>query len=79
MQALSQAGLYYTKNEFEKERYREIRDIACEILESNSYIEIDKIHEYFTNEVGYKTPKLDSRSVCFKDNKLLLAQESNGQ
>lgn len=79
LQAIAQAGLYYTKNEFERERYREIRKIACEILAEHSQIEIDEVSEYFTPETGYQTPKLDSRSVCFKDGKLLMVQESSGQ
>ena len=79
LQALSQAGLYYTDNEFERERYREIRDIACEILAEHSSVEIDEIHKYFTCDTGYKTPKMDSRAVCFKEDKLLLAQESDGK
>lgn len=78
LQSLAQAGLYYTNNEFERERYREIRRIACEILAEHSSIEIDEVTQYFTSETGYQTPKLDSRSVVFKDGKLLMAQESNG-
>lgn len=78
LQGLSQAGLYYTDNEFERERYREIRNIANEILQTHSTIEIDQIDQYFNDDTGYKTPKLDSRSVVFKDDKILMAQESNG-
>lgn len=79
LQSIAQAGLYYTKNEFELERYKQIRDIAYQILESHSDIEIKKINDYFKPEIGYKTPKLDSRSVCFKNDKLLLAQEKSGE
>lgn len=78
LQGLAQAGLYYTNNEFERERYREIQDIACQILSEHSTVEIDQINQYFTCYKGYKTPKLDSRAVCIKDNQILLAQESNG-
>ena len=78
LQSLAQAGLYYTNNEFERERYREIREIACEILNCHSSIDIDEIHTYFTAETGYQTPKMDSRSVCFRDGKILLVQEKNG-
>lgn len=79
LQALAQAGLYYTDSEFERERYREIRDIACEILQENSNKDIDNIKEFFCTEMGYQTPKLDTRAVCFKDDKLLLAQERSGK
>lgn len=78
LQALAQAGLFYTKNEFERERYQEIRDIACEILATHSTENIDRITDLFCCERGYTTPKLDSRAVCFKDDKILMAQEKNG-
>ncbi len=41
-------------------------------------MDIDEVQEYFTCETGYQTPKIDSRSVVFKDDKLLMVQESNG-
>ena len=75
---MAQSGLYYTKNEFERERYREIRQIACEILSEHSSVEIDEIQTLFTSETGYQTPKMDSRSVCFQDGKILMAQEQSG-
>lgn len=78
LQGISQAGLYYTDNEFERERYREIRNIAKEILETHSSVDVEQIDQFFNEEIGYKTPKLDSRSVVFKEDKILLAQESSG-
>ena len=32
LQALAQAGLYYTENPFDQERYTRIREIAAEML-----------------------------------------------
>lgn len=48
-------------------------------MAEHSCIEIDEVCEYFTPETGYQTPKLDSRSVCFRNGKLLMVQESFGQ
>ena len=31
----------------------------------------------FCNETGYQTPKIDTRAVIFKDNKILLVHENN--
>lgn len=70
--------MYYTNNEFERERYREIRKIACEILEAHSSVKIEEICEFFTCEKGYQTPKIDTRSVCFRDDKILLVKENSG-
>ena len=79
LQAIAQSGLYYTNNKFEVERYEQVRNIAKEILNTHSYVKLDKINEFFCCERGYCTPKLDSRSVCFRDNKILLVQEMNGK
>lgn len=78
LQSLAQAGLYYTNNIYEKERYLEIRDIANQMLLEHYDDNASEVKEKFCGEVGYQTPKLDSRAVCFKDDKILLAQENTG-
>ena len=80
LQSLAQAGLYYTKNPYEAERYEEIRDISAQILAAHSTKTVEGVKEFFCCEVGYQTPKLDSRAVCFNDDgKLLMVQENAGQ
>lgn len=39
---------------------------------------LEKVKDLFCNEIGYQTPKLDTRAAIFKNNKILLVQESNG-
>ena len=38
-------------------------------------IPAEKIHGLFCNDVGYQTPKVDSRAAIFKDGKILLVKE----
>ena len=40
-------------------------------------LEFNKIKDLFCNEEGYQTPKIDTRVVIFKDNKILLVHENN--
>lgn len=78
LQALAQAGLFYTKDRFDKERYERIREIAAEMIAHKSDIPLDKVKDLFCTEIGYQTPKLDTRAAIFEDGKILLVQENNG-
>lgn len=78
LQSLSQAGLTYGKDIYDKERYERIREISAEILSYKSDIPVDKVKELFCNEIGYQTPKLDTRAAIFEDDKILLVRENNG-
>ena len=78
IQSLAQAGLAYTSNVYDIERYERLREISAEMIEEKSNIGLDKVKSLFCNETGYQTPKIDTRAVIFKDNKILLTHESNG-
>ncbi|WP_440896500.1 NUDIX hydrolase [Amphibacillus sp. Q70] len=75
LQAISQAGLAYSKDVYDLERFEIIRDLSTDILEQ--YTEVDKtlIKDLFANETGYATPKVDVRAVVFKDDKILMVKE----
>ena len=78
IQSLAQNGLTYANNVYDIERYERLRDISAEMLNMKTDLSIDKIKDLFCNEIGYQTPKLDTRAVIFKDNKILLVHENNG-
>ena len=73
-QAIFQNVLVYANNEFDKERYEEIRDIACHLMEYKTDLAVTN---FFGNEKGYQTPKIDTRAAVFKDDKILLVYENN--
>lgn len=78
LQSIAQAGLFYANDVFDTERYEQIREISAEMLAYKTEIPIDKVKDLFCNEIGYQTPKLDTRAAIFKDDKILLVKEKNG-
>lgn len=78
LQSLAQAGLTYGKDAYDKERYERIREISAEMMSHIADIPLEKVKELFCNEIGYQTPKIDTRAAIFKDDKILLVQEKNG-
>lgn len=78
LQSIAQAGLYYCKDQYDIERFQRVREIAAEMIGSKTNISVDKVTELFCNEIGYQTPKLDSRAAIFQDGKILLVKENNG-
>lgn len=79
LQSLAQAGLTYGKDIYDKERYERIRKISAEMVANISQLPVEKVTGLFCNEIGYQTPKLDTRAAVFKDEKILLVRENNGK
>ena len=77
LQALSQDGLNYIENEFDRERYERISNIAAEMMAENSATDLNFVKELFKEQVGHATPKVDVRGVVFNDNKILLVKEKS--
>jgi ADP-ribose pyrophosphatase YjhB (NUDIX family) len=75
LQAIAQNGLLYAETEFDSERYRAVRRIAAEILESGSGVDQESILNVFNRQSGYATPKVDTRGALFKDDTILLVLE----
>ena len=75
LQFLSQCSLAYSKDKFDRERSERIREIACEMLSYKYDIPIEKVKLDFAGELGYQTPKVETRTAVIKDNKILLVKE----
>lgn len=78
LQSIAQAGLYYGKDVFDRERYEKIREISAQMMSEISDLDIGKVKDLFCNEIGYQTPKIDTRSAIFKNDRILLVREKNG-
>jgi ADP-ribose pyrophosphatase YjhB (NUDIX family) len=78
LQFIAQAGLTYSKDSFDIERFERIREISAEMMSLKTGIPIGHVRDVFCNETGFQTPKLDSRAAIFEDNKILLVKENNG-
>lgn len=73
--SLAQAGLSYTNNAFDIERYHALREVAAEIISHYGEIEMPVIRNLLDAQAGYTTPKVDVRGVIFQDHKILLVKE----
>ena len=75
IQAISQSGITYCEDDYNKERYQQLSDIAAEIVENYTGITKKSASEIFSLQKGYATPKVDVRGAIIKDGKILLVQE----
>ncbi len=78
LQSIAQAGLAYTDGVYDRERYERLREISAEMMSKKTELSFEKVKDIFCNESGYQTPKIDTRAVIFKDNKILLTHENDG-
>ncbi|CAG9621639.1 NUDIX hydrolase [Sutcliffiella rhizosphaerae] len=75
IQALAQAGLTYSKDKYDIERFEYLREISVEMLTEQTNVPKEKVKDLFANETGYQTPKVDVRAVIFQEGKLLMVKE----
>lgn len=79
LQSLAQAGLRYSRDKFDIERFERIREISASMLAEISDTPIEKIKDIFCCERGYQTPKADVRAAVIRDDKILLVRENDGR
>lgn len=75
IQAIAQTGLTYAKDEYDLERYEELRELSIEMIMEQTGQPYAVVKELFASESGYPTPKVDVRGVVFEEGKLLLVRE----
>jgi ADP-ribose pyrophosphatase YjhB (NUDIX family) len=75
LQTIAQAGLHYSKDAYDIERFGRIREITVEIMSNQSGLPVKIVRDIFCNEKGYQTPKIDTRAAIFQNNKILLVKE----
>jgi ADP-ribose pyrophosphatase YjhB (NUDIX family) len=73
--SICKAGLAYTQNEYDVERYKRLLQINAEIIEKQSGVDKASVLESFSMQAGYATPKVDVRGAVVCDGKILLIQE----
>jgi len=75
IQALAQTGSHYAENEYQRQRYHRLIEIAAEIVSEHSNLEYSSVLDVFMTPIGYTTPRVDVRGVVFREGKLLLVRE----
>ncbi|MEE9923648.1 MAG: NUDIX hydrolase [Brucella anthropi] len=78
LQAIASTGLHFSKDEFDRERYEELAEIANAMLADLSNVPIARIRGLVSDFAkGYATPKVDVRGALIEDNKVLLVREKS--
>jgi len=76
LQALAQAGLAFSTDPYDRERYEEVRAISVRLLAELTDEPLEKIIQAFASEDGYPTPKVDVRAVLLREGpEVLLVRE----
>jgi ADP-ribose pyrophosphatase YjhB (NUDIX family) len=70
--AIAQAGITYSMDPFDKERFHRLREIASEVLCHAGQTDFE-----WPAEIGYTTPKVDVRGAVFRNGEVLLIKEAS--
>ena len=78
MEAMAQAGLHFSADQFDRERYTRFRELAAELMAAQSNLSAQDVLEWSKAEFGYATPKVDVRAfVVFKEKVLLIREDAD--
>lgn len=75
IQAISQTGYHYSENEYQRQRYARLSEIAAEIISEHTQLPLEPLNQVFRSQIGYATPRVDVRGAVFREGKLLLVRE----
>ena len=76
IKALADTGLVYSEDEYNKERYAELREISLKLLENVTNNSLTVLKNFFMPETDYPTVKVDVRGFVLNDgNKVLMVKE----
>ncbi|OXM87099.1 NUDIX hydrolase [Paenibacillus rigui] len=76
IQAIAQAGLTYSRDGYDLERFEELRAISVDMIAAYADMEIEKVAGLFANDSGYCTPKVEVRAVVMQGDGILLVKET---
>lgn len=77
LRSIAQLGLNYSKDNYDRERYNRLLDIASKEYCKISGIDDSLVKNLFQKELGYITPKLGVNGIIVSDNKILLEKRSD--
>lgn len=75
LQSISQNGLTFAQDPYDRERYTQLQKIAAEIMSAHSDATFAQVLDLFQREQGYATPKVDVRAAVFRNNEILMVLE----
>lgn len=74
--SIAQIGLRYAGDDYDRQRYAEVRAIAARLLASYSDRDAEEVSELLRLDEGYPTPKIEVRAGVFRSDTVLLVCES---
>jgi len=77
LQSIADIGLLYSVNDYDKERYLEIKNISMQFWEKLSGVEMNIIKDLLPDAKEYPTAKVDIRGILIEDRRVLLVREMN--
>jgi ADP-ribose pyrophosphatase YjhB (NUDIX family) len=77
LQTIVQAGLTYTRDPYDRERYQQLQALTAEIAAADDEDTAPSLLTLFAAERGYATPKIDVRAVVEREGKLLFMREAH--
>jgi ADP-ribose pyrophosphatase YjhB (NUDIX family) len=75
IQAIAQSGSHYAENDYQRQRFQRLSQIAAEIVSEYTTLSYPMLADVFFAQVGYATPRVDVRAAVFQQGKLLLVRE----
>ncbi len=77
IKALSDTGLVYAEDDYNKERYNELKTISLQLMAQVSDESLEKLEDFFMPVTDYPTVKVDVRGfVLNESDEILMAKES---
>jgi ADP-ribose pyrophosphatase YjhB (NUDIX family) len=75
LRAIAQIGLTFSKDQFDRQRYTRVRELAASLIAQGSNESLDTVLGLFGQDAGYATPKVDVRGAAFIDGRILMVRE----
>jgi ADP-ribose pyrophosphatase YjhB (NUDIX family) len=75
VQAISQNGLAFTQDPFDRERYLKLQELVAALLAAELRVPPQLALAFWEGERGYATPKVDVRGGVFRGAQVLLVRE----
>ena len=74
MIAITDTGLTFTKDPFDRERYEDLRGLLSEMLNQASDLDAEEVEEVLKPTSAYATPLMDVRAWIVEDEKICLVR-----
>ena len=75
LRAIAQIGLTFSKDQFDRQRYTRVRELAASLIAEGSNLSLETVLGLVGQDAGYATPKVDVRGAAFVDGRILLVRE----